>query len=240
MSGPPGRSSSGEPAPDWPAEDLDSRSADARDEWSANGREADPWSAGDDPLGDPNATRDPWQGPRDEFSLGWDDWPPVTPPTDYALGFDEPLRPSSDPWAESWLEEPAEPTGYRPEPEEPRERQEPMQSQAAWAPAEPAPAPGEARAEPAEQAGWSAAPAIEAGPVDEAAAEPAEVEGPPLEPAPEEGGRAEQWASPWRADTAPDWVVEPVEAASEPLPFLPEDEPQLVTQPEAEDRKSVV
>ena len=78
MSGPWDRQPSPEPDDEWPSEDLG-----RRDRWS---------------------TTEPSRDAARDAGPGWDDWPAPPPPADDYL-IEEPLAPSSDPWAESWTDE---------------------------------------------------------------------------------------------------------------------------------------
>ena len=204
------RSSPRNPEGGWPSEDFESRTP-----------QRDPLAPFDPPPGVTGGA-----GP----SRDWDDWPAITPPDDdYAL--DEPLRPSSDPWAESWSDEAAHDLPFGgPDAGGPAA---PAVEDAAPAWADPA-----AAAEPPSifatpEPSWS--PAAEATPdparpaeaavpwtADDASAADATNgvdEIPPAQP-------AAAWSSPWSPDIAPDWMGEPVaepmrppaEADTEPLP----------------------
>ncbi|MGZ8481807.1 MAG: hypothetical protein ACXWWO_05055, partial [Candidatus Limnocylindria bacterium] len=79
MSGPWDRPPRPDPDQEWPAEDMDQARGGDPDQSSGSSQAQ---------QGVPSPSTD------------WDDWPPITPGADY--GADEPLAPSSDPWAEAW------------------------------------------------------------------------------------------------------------------------------------------
>ncbi|HVM25324.1 MAG TPA: hypothetical protein VM253_08000, partial [Candidatus Limnocylindrales bacterium] len=91
MSGPWDRPSSDDPDAQWPSEDLGSSRA------SDGGREAR----------ESQSSPEPW-GSGADGAPGWDDWPPAPPPPPDDYLVEEPLPPSSDPWAESWTDEDAD------------------------------------------------------------------------------------------------------------------------------------
>jgi len=191
VSGPWDRSRSSESDPDWPEEDLERRrAADAE-------RSAASETAGTD--------RD------DPLSSSWDDWPPITPPTDQ-YGFDDPLPPSSDPWAESWTDEAEAGLPYL-------DRAETAEAPApipAWTPPEPdPPAPP---TQDREVAAESVLPVESFDRVDL--------------PSPD---APTSWARAWQPDNGPDWMA----AETEPLPSAyvpppPAYEPELEPEPEPE------
>ena len=213
MSGPPDPSRGRDPDREWPTEDFDAGRGAQRE-----GAPADL---------PPEVT-----GGAAPPSRDWDDWPPITPP-DEPYGLDEPLPPSSDPWAESWADEASAglPLGT---PEAPAERgafpdgRQAMPAEPAWTPPEPEPAWTPPEGEPPSifpqpDPAWSEP---EAGPTGEAEqapgastvswspegafGTPSELTEPaapvePMEPPEREAG----WSRPWSPDTAPDWMTEP-------------------------------
>ena len=204
MSGPVDRSPR-DPDREWPAEDID----------QARGGEADRWSSPDTSRSSPG---DP------SVSPDWDDWPPITPPGEYDP--DEPLPPSSDPWAESWEDEAATGSPLV----APADRAQPA-AETRWEPAEPdLPAPP--APPPPEAPAWTS---------DARDARATELVD---EVAPRETDSVPSWSSPWRPDSGPDWMAEAIEepqAEAEPIPPVwmppepePEPEPEPIPEPEPE------
>jgi hypothetical protein len=154
------------------------------------------------------ASRDP----ASEGAPGWDDWPSAPPPDDYLI--EEPLPPSSDPWAESWTDEDADAmlraaAGESAPPSE-TDRWEPIREP------EPAPAP-EPASEPPSADRWEPIREPEPEPAWQPAAEQ------PLDDRPEvdAGPRVEPWsaeADPWRFEPGPGIEPEPEPRAMEPEP----------------------
>lgn len=211
MSGPWDRPSSGDPDAQWPSEDSGQS--------SGSGAARDPGSEG---------------------APGWDDWPSAPPPTDDYL-IEEPLPPSSDPWAESWTQEEAdemlraasgEPPDQAepawPEPARPEPRPEPQPEHAphpeTMRPADPGPEP---EPEPEPQPGWGA----------ELERAPSRFDLSEVGPEPEARPRVEPWSpepDPWRFEPEP-LRPEPEDVAPmlQPEPG-PEPEPEPEREPEPE------
>ena len=175
------------PGPDgdeWPSEELDTP--------SSSPPSPEPWSADD-----------PWQESRSDSASGWDAWPSSpAPPDDYVI--EEPDRPSSDPWAESWTDDdPSLPTAPEEAPLEPVAAD-------AWQP------PPERRGRRVRR---RRAEVVEPEVVEPEAAAPEMFdEQPAAEPIPDEPAAplAEPWdatADPWAAAALADpWTVEAADA----------------------------
>ena len=227
MSGPWDRSPPRNPDRDWPSEDFESRTP-----------QRDPLAPFDPPPGVTGGA-----GP----SRDWDDWPAITPP-DEGYAFDEPLAPSSDPWAESWTDDAPQEVAFgspegggSPAWTERAEAVEPPSTFAApEAPsifAEPEPSifvepegpsifrapeePWSPAAEAAPDPMRSPEPTVPWTPDDVPAAGPTNGVVDEIEPAEPPAA----WSRPWSPDIAPDWMSEPVaepippaEAETQPLP----------------------
>jgi len=217
MSGPWDRPASDDPDAQWPSEDLG-------------------------PSSDRAVDRDPGT----EGAPGWDDWPSAPPPSDDYL-IEEPLPPSSDPWAESWTADEADAmlrsASGEPEaaaPLAPSEQEPGRQPEPAWRPepepevapaAEPEPEPGPP---PPHVEPWApgldpwlvepelVVPETEPEPEPQPEPEPEPEFEPQPEPEPEpEPIRSEAPARwPPRSDKLPDWLAEPI-----PAPDVEPDEP---------------
>lgn len=194
------------------------------------------------PLEDFDSARSsaiPSAGQPEGASDGWDDWPPITPPAgDY--GAADPILPTSDPWAESWDDDPS--VGSSSSPIDQAERYEAHAPYEPRAPYEPPPTRYDPSAhEPAAETEWippepdppSPPPPVEEewapDPTREAGGATAESEWVPPEPEP-----VASWSSrPWRPDTNSEWMAEPAEAAPLP-PFEAPPEPEPIPEPEPE------